>query len=244
MGSKKREPRSAQEEAGVEHVEDEQKPNSSPENEDVEPSRKRMKKEKNKKDVEFPESVNDANAASNSSNTRNNPSLNSMERKKLRKLRDKERHKAESKEIDSGAEKMDVESKSDGNESAGTSNTSGGGVLPEFHIGVFKNLAAADASVREAAAKVLVTELREVQNAYEKLENKDEVEDKSKLEAEKDDGLNNCAPSLRYAVRRLIRGVSSSREVRFFSYSYIFLILWMFEQVLFLCSWYTTFSCV
>lgn len=35
----------------------------------------------------------------------------------------------------------------------------------------------------------------------------------SKLEAEKDDGLNNCAPSLRYAVRRLIRGVSSSREV-------------------------------
>ena len=34
-----------------------------------------------------------------------------------------------------------------------------------------------------------------------------------KLEAEKDDGLDNCAPSVRYAVRRLIRGVSSSREV-------------------------------
>ncbi|KZV29182.1 DNA polymerase V [Dorcoceras hygrometricum] len=87
-----------------------------------------------------------------------------------------------------------------------------GGLLPEFHIGVFTNLAAADASIREAAAKLLATELNEIQNAYDRLENKDEVEDKSKLEAEKDDGLNNCAPSLRYAVRRLIRGVSSSRE--------------------------------
>ncbi|KAH6833125.1 DNA polymerase V family [Perilla frutescens var. hirtella] len=135
-----------------------------------------------------------------------------MERRKHRKLLDKKRHRGESEKIDSGPEKMDVESKSDGNESAGTSNSGGGGVLPEFHIGVFKNLAAADASVREAAAKSLATELREVQNSYDKLENKDEVEDKSKLEAEKDDGLNNCAPSLRYAVRRLIRGVSSSRE--------------------------------
>ncbi|GJW37735.1 hypothetical protein Tco_0060655 [Tanacetum coccineum] len=33
-----------------------------------------------------------------------------------------------------------------------------------------------------------------------------------KEEAEKGDGLNKCAPSVRYAVRRLIRGVSSSRE--------------------------------
>ncbi|KAK6156746.1 hypothetical protein DH2020_010994 [Rehmannia glutinosa] len=106
---------------------------------------------------------------------------------------------------------MEVELKNDGNVSASTSNSCGG-VLPEFHIGVFKDLAAADASIREEAAKALVVELREVQNAYDKLENKDEVEDKSKLEAEKDDGLNNCAPSVRYAVRRLIRGVSSSRE--------------------------------
>ena len=43
------------------------------------------------------------------------------------------------------------------------------GVLPKFHIGVFKELWAADASVREAAAKVLVEELREVQNAYDPL---------------------------------------------------------------------------
>lgn len=41
----------------------------------------------------------------------------------------------------------------------------------------------------------------------------DAIEGGHKSEAEKDDGLNNCAPSLRYAVQRLIPGVSSSREV-------------------------------
>lgn len=202
-------------EPGIEQVEDKQQMNVGFENAGAEPSKKRMKKEKKKKDIEIPESenLNDTNAASTSSNAHKS-SLSSMERKKHRKLLDKERHRAETEKIDSVPEKMDVELKNDGNESASTSNSTGG-VLPEFHIGVFKNLAAADASIREAAAEALVTELREVQNAYEKLENKDEVEDKSKLEAEKDDGLNNCAPSLRYAVRRLIRGVSSSREVRF-----------------------------
>lgn len=213
MGSKKRESNSAQE-AQVENEEVKHKLNAGSENVDVEPSRKKLKKEK-KKDIELPvtETVNDANAASTSSDPQK-ASLNSMERRKHRKLQDKVRHRAESKKIDSGPEKMDVELKSDGNDSGGTS-SSGGAVLPKFHIGVFKELAAAEASVREAAAKALVTELREVQNAYDKLENKDEVEDKSKLEAEKDDGLNNCAPSVRYAVRRLIRGVSSSREVWF-----------------------------
>lgn len=213
MGSKKRESNSAQE-AQVENEEVKHKLNAGSENVDVEPSRKKLKKEK-KKDIELPvtETVNDANAASTSSDPQK-ASLNSMERRKHRKLQDKVRHRAESKKIDSGPEKMDVELKSDGNDSGGTS-SSGGAVLPKFHIGVFKELAAAETSVREAAAKALVTELREIQNAYDKLENKDEVEDKSKLEAEKDDGLNNCAPSVRYAVRRLIRGVSSSREVWF-----------------------------
>lgn len=206
MGSKKRESSSVQESL-VENGEDEQKLNVSVEDGDLNSSRKRLKKEKKKKDVELAEGEN-ANDASSAPK----PSLSSMERRKHRKLLDKKRHRAESEKIDSGPEKVDGESKSDGNESAGTSNSGGVGVLPEFHIGVFKKLAATDASVREAAAKALVTELREVQNAYDKLENKDEVEDKSKLEAEKDDGLNNCAPSLRYAVRRLIRGVSSSRE--------------------------------
>ncbi|KAL1564588.1 DNA-directed DNA polymerase [Salvia divinorum] len=165
-----------------------------------------MKKEKKKKDIELleAENVNDADAAPPSSKA----PLNSMERRKHRKLQDKVRHGRIS---DSGPEKMDAESKSDGNESAGTS-SSGGGMLPTFHIGVFRKLSAADASVRVAAAKTLVVELRAVQNAYYTLENKDEVGDNSKLEAEKDDGLNNCAPSVRYAVRRLIRGVSSSRE--------------------------------
>ncbi|XP_042007069.1 myb-binding protein 1A-like protein [Salvia splendens] len=211
MGSKKRESSSKQESA-LENGEDKQKLNVISENADVEPSKKRMKKEKKKKDIELPEveNVNDAHATPASSNAHRAP-LNSRERKKHRKLKDKVRHSGEGQKIDSGAEKMEVESKNDGNESGGTS-SSGGGLLPKFHIGVFKELAAVDASVREAAAKTLAVELRQVQNAYDKLENKDEVEDKSKLEAEKDDGLNNCAPSVRYAVRRLIRGVSSSRE--------------------------------
>ena len=84
--------------------------------------------------------------------------------------------------------------------------------MPEFHIGVFKDLAAASKSAREAAAKQMVTELKAVQNAYDSRE-KESGEGGLKLEAEKDDGLDNCAPSVRYAVRRLIRGVSSSREV-------------------------------
>ncbi|KAL3614421.1 hypothetical protein CASFOL_042495 [Castilleja foliolosa] len=179
----------------------------------LEPSNKKIKKEKKRKGTENleGENGNDNNAASTSSKV-HKVSLNSMERRKHRKLQDKEKHRSETKKIEPGPEKMDLDPKNDGNESAGTSNSSGGSVLPQFHISVFKDLAAADASVREAAANKMFTELREVQNAYEKLENKDEVEDKSKLEAEKDDGLNNCAPSVRYAVRRLIRGVSSSRE--------------------------------
>ncbi|PIN03035.1 hypothetical protein CDL12_24446 [Handroanthus impetiginosus] len=214
MGSKKR-GSSSVEESSVEVVEHKKQGNLGTENGGVEPSSKRMKKEKKKKDIETlgSDNENDTNAASTSSNA-HKPSLNSMERKKQRKLLDKVKHRAELKKIESEPEKMDVDLKNDSNESASTSNR-GGGILPEFHIGVFKDLAAADASIRKAAAEALVSELREVQNAYDKLENKDEVEDKSKLEAEKDDGLNNCAPSLRYAVRRLVRGVSSSREVRF-----------------------------
>ncbi|KAG5526172.1 hypothetical protein RHGRI_032450 [Rhododendron griersonianum] len=131
-----------------------------------------------------------------------------MERKKKRKALDKERHHATSddvgpkhKPLDSNVDKTPVPNP--------TSPSSG---LPEFHISVFKNLASADAAEREAAVESLVVELQEVQTAYEKLDNKELVEGGLQLEAEKDDGLNNCAPSLRYAVRRLIRGVSSSRE--------------------------------
>ncbi|KAL3814359.1 hypothetical protein ACJIZ3_015627 [Penstemon smallii] len=222
MGSKKRESSSMEELVEAKHVgNDGAEPSvkrmkkkktvevlDSENQNDTEASKKRMKK---KKDIEIPaesESEDDTNAASTSSNTRK-VSLNSMERRKKRKLLDKGKHKVETKKI----EGLDLELKSDSNESASTgTGTSSGGVLPEFHIGVFKDLAAVDASTREAAAKALAMELREVQNAYDKLENKEEVEDDTKLEADKDDGLNNCAPSLRYAIRRLIRGVSSSRE--------------------------------
>ncbi|KAL3621022.1 hypothetical protein CASFOL_035934 [Castilleja foliolosa] len=165
----------------------------------LEPSNKITKNEKKRKNTEGENEI------------AHKAPLNSMERRKHRKLQDKAKHKSEDNKIEPGPEKMNLDPKID-NEGASTSNSSGGSLLPQFHISVFKDLAAADVSVREAAAKKLVTELMEVQNAYEKLDNKDEVEDKSKLEAEEYDGLNNCAPSVRYAIRRLIRGVSSSRE--------------------------------
>uniref|UniRef100_A0A453N7V2 Uncharacterized protein n=1 Tax=Aegilops tauschii subsp. strangulata TaxID=200361 RepID=A0A453N7V2_AEGTS len=79
-------------------------------------------------------------------------------------------------------------------------------------------------SLREAAAEALVAELRDVQRAYEKEkaareEGEGEEGDRDDgpsqmMEAEKEDGLDNCAPAVRYAIRRLIRGISSSREVR------------------------------
>ncbi|EPS64236.1 hypothetical protein M569_10545, partial [Genlisea aurea] len=181
-------------------------PNSS-----VEHLKKKMKKgeEKKKKKVEIVESENqeevDATAPSTSSDLKKT-SLNSMERKKLRKSLDKVRHGTSTE-----AEKTNIVLKN-GVGDDGSSNGGHVAALPEFHIGVFKDLASHDSTIRHSAAKVLVTELWNVQDGYEKLENKDLVEDKSKLEAEKDDGLKNCAPSVRYAVRRLIRGVSSSRE--------------------------------
>ncbi|KAL5700073.1 DNA-directed DNA polymerase [Ranunculus cassubicifolius] len=127
-----------------------------------------------------------------------------MERRKKRKALDKERRKKPKISKDLGSEAVP------GVVSA--SSNSSGSELPEFHIGVFKELASADVSVRKAAAEKLVVELVEVQKAYEKEDKVEVVEGGLQLEAEKDDGLTNCAPSLRYAIRRLIRGVSSSRE--------------------------------
>ncbi|XP_020233990.1 rDNA transcriptional regulator pol5 [Cajanus cajan] len=128
-------------------------------------------------------------------------SIKPMERKKKRKALDKERRR-----VTPQSEPKPAPLPAD------SPSTSGGGTLPEFHIGVFKDLAAASVTAREAAAKQMVTELKEVQNAYDALEEKDNGDGALKLEAEKDDGLDNCAPSVGYAVRRLIRGVSSSRE--------------------------------
>ncbi|KAL6218385.1 hypothetical protein ACLB2K_011599 [Fragaria x ananassa] len=131
-----------------------------------------------------------------------------MEKQKKRKAMDKERRLHAALEAKPKPPPSISELKT-----AAAASSSGGAVLPEFHVGVFKDLASADAAVREAAVEALATELMEVQRAYEGLENKELLEGGGvKLEAEKDDGLNDCAPSLRYALRRLIRGVSSSRE--------------------------------
>ncbi|WVY93844.1 hypothetical protein V8G54_032932 [Vigna mungo] len=129
------------------------------------------------------------------------PSVKPMERKKKRKALDKKRRRTSSQ----------PQPEPVASESKPLPSTSGG-ALPEFHIGVFKDLAAASEAAREAAAKQMVTELKAVQSAYDTREEKENGEGGFKLEAEKDDGLDNCAPSVRYAVRRLIRGVSSSRE--------------------------------
>ncbi|KAJ6310318.1 hypothetical protein OIU76_015114 [Salix suchowensis] len=163
-----------------------------------------MKKDKNK-ETEAPDG--DASKAGLSSIS---SSMKPMERRKKRKALDKERQHAalENKEVKT--KKMDVDSKvTENKEHTGASSR---GTLPKFHIGVFKDLASVDVSVREGAVERLVTELQEVQKAYEVTENKEVVEGELKLEAEKDDGLNDCAPSVRYAVRRLVRGASSSRE--------------------------------
>ncbi|PPD85152.1 hypothetical protein GOBAR_DD17922 [Gossypium barbadense] len=137
-------------------------------------------------------------------------SVKPMERKKKRKQVDKERRRSVLENEESQLKQLIIEPKGkDATEPVAASSSSS---LPEFHISVFKDLASADSSVREAAVETMVTELQEVQKAYDRLENKDLVEGGLKLEAQKDDGLNKCASSLGYAVRRLIRGVSSSRE--------------------------------
>lgn len=144
----------------------------------------------------------------NDANTSNNDNgVKPMERKKKRKALDKEKHKRDD---DNGEVKQQKVVVSLEEEVVDRSSCS----LPEFHIEVFKDLSPVNVLVREAAAERLAMELKEVQKAYDMLEKKEDVDGEGlKLEAEKDDGLNNCAPSVRYAVRRLIRGVSSSREV-------------------------------
>ncbi|XP_016490689.2 uncharacterized protein LOC107810425 [Nicotiana tabacum] len=167
--------------------------------------REKMKKDTKKRKAETEEKP-------NTPSTLHKISINPMERKKQKKALDKERHRAESeRKAEAWHKQMMASLESRCNEKTDISPTTSSG-LPEFHIGVFKDLAAAEVSIREVAAQSLVAELLEVQKAYDNLENKEVVDGQLKLEAEKDDGLNNCAPSLRYAVRRLIRGVSSSRE--------------------------------
>ncbi|CAL9079455.1 unnamed protein product [Musa textilis] len=136
-------------------------------------------------------------------------SMNIMERRKKRKELDKARHR-----LDCEKEQPKAKMPSEGAPLADTPSVPSMAAAnqPGLHVNVFRDLASADSSVREAAAESLVVELSEVQKAYEKQRGKGEEDGTLQLEAEKDDGLEDCAPSLRYAIRRLIRGVSSSRE--------------------------------
>ncbi|CAI0475713.1 unnamed protein product [Linum tenue] len=195
MGSKKRTSNLVAEANEVVGVEEE--------NAVTNPIKKKMKKGKEKSGDRADGDVPTASIPSAGTN-----SIKSMERKKERKTVDKLRRHGAS---DADAQEnpiMNLDSKV--NETRGQMVASSGNALPAFHIDVFKDLASADASLREAAVERLVAELQEVHRAYEG--NKELFESGLKLEAEKDDGLKDCAPSVRYAIRRLVRGTSSSRE--------------------------------
>jgi DNA polymerase phi len=141
-----------------------------------------------------------------------------MERKKQRKELDKERHRQSAESEATAAAKPQPSPEEVSAAPAVSPQPAPAATGPGLHMNVFRDLASPEASVREAAAEALVAELKGVQKAYEKGVRKGENEggagdEPSQMEAEKDDGLENCAPSVRYAVRRLIRGISSSREV-------------------------------
>ncbi|KAJ0103151.1 hypothetical protein Patl1_04060 [Pistacia atlantica] len=105
---------------------------------------------------------------------------------------DKERHHAATENKESQPKQTDVALKSEGTQSS-TMFSSSSDML-EFYISVFQDLASADVSLRQAAAESLVTELEEVQKAYER-GGKELVKNGIKLEADKDVGLNDRAPS-------------------------------------------------
>ncbi|XP_006646852.2 uncharacterized protein LOC102702348 [Oryza brachyantha] len=136
-----------------------------------------------------------------------------MERKKQRKELDKERHRQPAESDAAAKPKPQQEPVAAAAPAPPAPVVSG----PGLHMNVFRDLASPEASQREAAAEALVAELRQVQKAHEKSGRKggsgaEGGDAPPKMEAEKDDGLENCAPSVGYAIRRLIRGISSSRE--------------------------------
>lgn len=146
-------------------------------------------------------------------------SLKPMERRKKRKALDKERHRAA--DAERGEVPPPKATKAERSAGDGTGERpplaplSGGGLPVHF----FMELTSLESSVREAAAEALATELRKSQEEYEKFGGDRRSESNVggaavlPLEAEKDDGLERCAPPVGYAVRRLIRGLASSREV-------------------------------
>ncbi|KAJ0103472.1 hypothetical protein Patl1_04059 [Pistacia atlantica] len=105
---------------------------------------------------------------------------------------DKERHHATIENKESQPKQTDVALNSE--ETQSSTMFSSNSDMPEFHISVFQDLASVDVSLRQAAVESLVTELEEVQKDYERC-GKELVENGIKLEADKDVGLNDCAPS-------------------------------------------------
>ncbi|KAF8677092.1 hypothetical protein HU200_046555 [Digitaria exilis] len=121
-----------------------------------------------------------------------------MERKKQRKELDKERHRQTAESDAAKPQPPAPEAVEPVNPSPAPAAAAG----PGLHMNVFRDLASPEASVRETAAEALVGELRAVQKGYEKGARKGEREagdgdGPSQMEAEKDDGLDNCAPSVR-----------------------------------------------
>ncbi|CAH2043527.1 unnamed protein product [Thlaspi arvense] len=140
-----------------------------------------------------------------------------MEKRKKRKASDKGRKRAAlEKDGEASRPKPAVtDSNSDDPETslaAASSTSSITETFSELPLNLFRDMASYKASVREAAATSLMSTLQEIQKQYDNLPDKESVDGGLMLEAEKNDGLDNCAPHLRYAIRRLIRGVSSSRE--------------------------------
>ena len=133
-------------------------------------------------------------------------SIKPMERKKKRKYEDKARH---------GTEKEKPPKPNNLSTRSQVVPSPLGGGLP---VHLFMDLTSLESSIREAAAEELANELFKSQNEFERTggEKKESSSGAVPLEAEKNDGLDNCSPSVRYAVRRLIRGLASSREVRFY----------------------------
>ena len=82
---------------------------------------------------------------------------------------------------------------------------------------MFRNLSFADAKIRVAATLTLVQELQEFHMVYEQSDTDENSDGDLKLEAAKDACLKNCAPTMKYAILRLICGISSSRAVSFLS---------------------------
>lgn len=167
--------------------------------------------------------------------------LKQMERRKARKALDKGRRRVasegkqnsepksepemESQKVESESEQVKQESKEPGTSVASTSLSQ-----PGLHLDLFRGLSSPESSVREEAAVRLVRELRDVQRSYEEGKGENgELGCLVKMEAKKDDGMENCAPSLRYAIRRFIRGASSSREVR---KTYVFYMLLLRPRLL------------